>query len=285
MNERSVPDVLCRTCVARSEKLNRRRSLLLACVFGNLLVVAGVQSTAAAAETDQVRELKPLAEALAEFSSRRGLQVIYVSAIVAGRHSSGHLLPAGLSPQEELQLILEGTGLRFEFLSRNTVGIFVDETEKTDADSTLVSKKGDLKMSDMRNSKKKARRIARGSVVALSLAGAAAGAQEGALLEEVVVSAQRREERVEDVPLSITVQNGESLERAGVTSIQDLGNVVPSLSFNTQGPFASATIRGVQSMIHQADLSRLSPSTSTACIRTIKRPPSSSWLTSSRSRS
>jgi len=71
-------------------------------------------------------------------------------------------------------------------------------------------------------------------------------------LEEIVVSAQRRAENVQDVPLSMTVQSGEDLTRAGITDIRDLGNVAPGLSFNTQGPFASATIRGVQSMIHQA---------------------------------
>lgn len=71
-------------------------------------------------------------------------------------------------------------------------------------------------------------------------------------LEEVVVVAQRRQESSNEVPLSLTVQSGGALEQAGINSILDLGKVVPSLSFDTQGPFAAPTIRGVQSMIHQA---------------------------------
>jgi len=71
-------------------------------------------------------------------------------------------------------------------------------------------------------------------------------------LEEVVVVAQRRQESSNEVPLSLTVQSGEALQQAGITSILDLGKVVPGLSFDTQGPFAAPTIRGVQSMIHQA---------------------------------
>ena len=78
-----------------------------------------------------------------------------------------------------------------------------------------------------------------------------ASSRSGAL-EEVVVVAQRRQESSSDVPLSLTVQSGEALEKAGITSILDLGKVVPGLSFDTQGPFAAPTIRGVQSMIHQA---------------------------------
>jgi iron complex outermembrane receptor protein len=71
-------------------------------------------------------------------------------------------------------------------------------------------------------------------------------------IEEVVVTAQRRAESIQDVPLSISAQTAEDLNRAGITDIRDLGNVVPGLAFNTQGPFASPTIRGVQSMIAQA---------------------------------
>jgi iron complex outermembrane recepter protein len=71
-------------------------------------------------------------------------------------------------------------------------------------------------------------------------------------VEEIVVTAQRRAESIQDVPLSITAQTADDLARSGITDIRDLGNVVPGLSFSTQGPFASPSIRGVQSMIAQA---------------------------------
>lgn len=65
----------------------------------------------------------------------------------------------------------------------------------------------------------------------------------------IVVTAQRREERLQDVPLSITAQSGDQLAQAGVDDIRDLGNVVPGLTFTTQGAFAAPTIRGVQSTV------------------------------------
>lgn len=67
--------------------------------------------------------------------------------------------------------------------------------------------------------------------------------------DAIVVTAQRREERLQDVPLSITAQTGEQLSTAGVDDIRDLGNVVPGLTFTTQGAFAAPTIRGVQSTV------------------------------------
>ena len=90
------------------------------------------------------------------------------------------------------------------------------------------------------------------SLVLQSAAAFAADAPDTGALGDVVVTAQRRTESIQDVPLAITAVNAEDLARAGISDIRDLGNTVPGLTFTTQGPFASATIRGVQSMIHQA---------------------------------
>ncbi len=57
-------------------------------------------------------------------------------------------------------------------------------------------------------------------------------AQRSALvLEEVVVTAQRREETLLEVPLSITVFSGKSLEEDGISSLQDIGSQTPGLVF------------------------------------------------------
>lgn len=66
---------------------------------------------------------------------------------------------------------------------------------------------------------------------------------------EILVTAQRRSERLQDVPISITAVTGESLAQSGVSNIRELGNIVPGLTFTTQGTFAQPTIRGVQSSI------------------------------------
>jgi Secretin and TonB N terminus short domain len=64
---------------------------------------------------------QPLAQALAGFADQTGLQFVYVSDVVRNRKS--HAASAGLSAQDALARILEGTGLRFEFLTARTVRI------------------------------------------------------------------------------------------------------------------------------------------------------------------
>ena len=66
---------------------------------------------------------------------------------------------------------------------------------------------------------------------------------------EIVVTAQRRTERLQDVPIAITVLGEEELVRAGVKDVLDLGTVAPSLNITRFGGTASLRIRGVGSSI------------------------------------
>ena len=65
-------------------------------------------------------------------------------------------------------------------------------------------------------------------------------------LEEVIVTARRSEERLQDVPISITVFTQEQLSRNNVTNAVDLANITPSLSVNNNfgNENASFAIRG-----------------------------------------
>jgi iron complex outermembrane receptor protein len=48
---------------------------------------------------------------------------------------------------------------------------------------------------------------------------------------EVIVTAQKRSERLNDVPLSVTAVTGDQLRRQGVTQVADLEKVVPGFTF------------------------------------------------------
>lgn len=65
-------------------------------------------------------------------------------------------------------------------------------------------------------------------------------------LEEVVVTAQKREQRLQDVGLSVAAFDGDTLSREGVRAITDLARVVPSLEV-TPSPSGTPvyTLRGV----------------------------------------
>jgi len=68
-------------------------------------------------------------------------------------------------------------------------------------------------------------------------------------LEEVVVTASKREETVKEVPASITALTGINLEKLGVVDFQDYMPYVPSLSQNqnNQPGYSSTIIRGLNS--------------------------------------
>ena len=71
------------------------------------------------------------------------------------------------------------------------------------------------------------------------------------LLQEVVVTARRREERLQDVPIAISAMTAEALERRQILSTEDLDQVVPSMQFTSYGQLsgnnsaAVVFIRGV----------------------------------------
>jgi iron complex outermembrane receptor protein len=92
------------------------------------------------------------------------------------------------------------------------------------------------------------RRILAGTIVAgASLA--AVSAEDSGTLDEVVVTAQFRQQSVQDTPLSITAISGDLLEARSQTNIADVTNQAPNVMLKTQGaafgPALGASIRGV----------------------------------------
>ncbi|GMU69484.1 MAG: TonB-dependent receptor [Steroidobacteraceae bacterium] len=70
----------------------------------------------------------------------------------------------------------------------------------------------------------------------------------GGTLEEVVVTAQKRTENLQDVPLSIQALGATRLEELHVTNFNDYVKFLPSVSFQSIGPgAASVYMRGVAS--------------------------------------
>jgi outer membrane receptor protein involved in Fe transport len=88
------------------------------------------------------------------------------------------------------------------------------------------------------------------SILAASmLAGGAAQAQ---MLEEVVVTAQKRVESLGDVPISVNVIGADKITDSGITNLADLTDFVPNLSMNQTGIGTNISIRGISSGINPA---------------------------------
>ena len=65
------------------------------------------------------------------------------------------------------------------------------------------------------------------------------------VIEEIVVTAQKRSESVQEVPVSVSVVSSVTLEQRGVRDVDDLMFVVPSLQAGRQNGRSAITIRGV----------------------------------------
>ena len=63
---------------------------------------------------------------------------------------------------------------------------------------------------------------------------------------EIVVTAQRREENVQKVPIAVTAVSGDVLLSRGVTDISMLGKFVPGFSFGRTGSDARPAMRGIR---------------------------------------
>src|SRR5687768_2664385 len=54
-------------------------------------------------------------------------------------------------------------------------------------------------------------------------------AEEGAGIGDIIVTAQKRAENVQDVPIAISAVSSEFLEARGITSIDSLGSIAPNV--------------------------------------------------------
>jgi iron complex outermembrane receptor protein len=70
-------------------------------------------------------------------------------------------------------------------------------------------------------------------------------------LNEVVVTAQKRQESLRDVPLSVEAVAGEKLREAGVVRLEDLKAYVPNLQMSETGIADNIYIRGIGSGLNQ----------------------------------
>ena len=83
-------------------------------------------------------------------------------------------------------------------------------------------------------------------------ADAVGASAETAGLEEILVTAQRREERLQDVPISVSVYNQAIMDAQGTRHIDDIARLTPGLTFfrgtiNNNSESSDIAIRGIDS--------------------------------------
>lgn len=173
-------------------------------------------------------ETQALTKALIQFSEQSGLVFVIPADLVKQKKSAA--VKGYMTPSDALTRLLTGSGL---------VGKIDDEGLVSIKPEKIVNNEtGGLMMRQKPGKKSLLSYVATAFstlVIGLTSAGnvsSTAAAQEADLvLEEIMVTAQRREETLQDVPLSITVFSGEALEQDGISNLQDIGSQTPGLVF------------------------------------------------------
>ncbi|MGI9287872.1 MAG: TonB-dependent receptor [Pseudomonadales bacterium] len=71
------------------------------------------------------------------------------------------------------------------------------------------------------------------------------------MLEEVVVTARKRPESLMDAPVAVSVVSGDSMDRSGVTNLEQLSSKVPGLQLGRAAQTSSIYIRGIGSGVNK----------------------------------
>ncbi len=140
----------------------------------------------------------PLAQALEVFARQTGLQLFYVSGVVGDQKTRA--ISAGLSAEEALARLLEGTGLKFGFLTPRSIRILAAGVAPPPPAETLSK----------------------------------ISAGEG--LQEVVVTANRRAENLQNVPIAMLVLTGDTLGKLNATTFDDFVKYLPAVTAHGVGP-------------------------------------------------
>lgn len=93
--------------------------------------------------------------------------------------------------------------------------------------------------------------------LAMVAASASTFAQSDFSIEEVTVTAQRKSESLQEVPIAITAFSGETIEKARIDGLGDIASRTPGFTIGQQGPTApELTIRGIGSTDREAGSDR-----------------------------
>lgn len=182
------------------------------------LAVAGVLLIAQARATVVKLDLppQPLAVSLREVGRASNTNVLFDPKLASGIVAPA--LNAEISTEQALRRLLEGSGISYEFLNDDTVVIATPEA---------------LTAGKLRLAQAEPPKTAMTTTDAAADRSSVGEAREQTGLSEVVVTAQKRDERLRDVPISITVLSGESLDKSTEQGVAEALGRVPGVVLDT----------------------------------------------------
>lgn len=225
-----------------------------------LVCMASIAAHAYASDPRQIN-VPPgdLGAALRTLAKQAGVEFFYRSDEVKGLRTAG--VTGVLSPQDAVTKLLAGTSLSLKTDSSGAMLIVpasaaADSSDKPGSASKPTADAGPATTDDKEGKKSFSERFRLAQVDQGTSANSASvdrstnsvGSKDSEpALEEVVVTANKRAERLQDVPSSITVLGGSQLENSGAQSLIDLDASVPGLAVTSSGApgYTHITLRGI----------------------------------------
>ncbi len=215
------------------------RAVIVATVLA-LPVCPAVASDIEAVKQNISIPAQPLGPALEKLAKERDFQILYRSDVVGNLRTEG--AEGTLSADEALKALLKGTGLTYRYLGERavtivptTAGVSSGAANDEGRSASATSGAAGLHLARVQSPAASSNASAgQGADEKRESAAGARNANDGKL-EEVIVTAQKREERLIDVPIAVSVLSAETLRKSGATQFRDWASSVPGLSFETTG--------------------------------------------------
>jgi iron complex outermembrane recepter protein len=207
----------------------RLRTIRILVTFLSLAAAFGVADQVSAASLDRVVDFnidsQPLQQALIVYSRQADIQVVLNE---GAKYSSVPALRRKISAGAGLNELLNNTGYSYKLVGERTISITSDGGGGTDSEPHALNEESSARDTPKRGS------------------GISASEGSDSRIGEVVVTAEKREERLQDVPIPVSVLSVDSLISSGMTNLQDYYGRVPGLNFRTGlGDTPAVTIRGL----------------------------------------
>lgn len=239
--------------------------VIVAATAGSLMLIGLSRAGDAKAAIREPTHIppEPLGRALQSLAKERNLVLAYRSEVVGNARTSG--ASGVLTREEALSQLLKGTGLTYRFLDEKTVTILPPSAPPHSAGATQAptvhgssgsgaSSTSTTPTKEGKRSSSSSFRLAQMDQGASARPDAVSPANEREAnsephLTEIIVTAQRRPEKIQSVPISMTAFSQATLDTLNIDNLTDLAAVVPGLVVSTPGTLGQSdspiSIRGI----------------------------------------
>jgi len=195
-----------------------------------------------------------LNDALQALALASGHKLLYSSELVDGKTSPA--INGKFTTEEAVKRLLTGTDLKYEITADGLVLIRAMDAPAASGEKVIAKENGDPPKEGGKNSSQEFRadQVDQGGagqfVTAVGGNTSPPETSQNVELQEIVVTAQKRAERLIDTPQSVSVLSSDQLTQLGATQFRDYANTVPGLDFSTSGAgYTQISMRGVTSGI------------------------------------